>query len=123
MRSLNKEAIDVLTNKPNWFQYGFHAKTGETLDLEEFKKRIRALKCLSEGQTIGDLDNVQGRTTLFNLRLSAGKVYRVHADSLVHALIRLISEGQLQTAVSERGNMKLSNSPQVIPGAQIYLLP
>ena len=46
MRSLNKEAIDVLTNKPNWFQYGFHAKTGETIDLEEFKKRIRAFKML-----------------------------------------------------------------------------
>ena len=123
MRSLNKEAIDVLTNKPTWFQFGFHAKTGETIDRQEFEKRIRALKCLNEGQTIGDIDNVQGRATLFNLRLSAGKVYKVHADSLVKALVQLISEGQLQTAVSERGNMKLSNSSQVIPGVQIYLLP
>ena len=123
MRSVNKEAIDVLTNKPILFQYGFHAKTGETIDLQKFEKRIRALKCLSEGLTIGNLNKVQGRTILFNLGLSAGKVYKVHADSLVSALVELISERQLQTAVSERGNKKLSNSPQVIPGVQIYLLP
>lgn len=123
MRTVNKEAIDVLTNKPNWFQFGFHAKTGETIDKQEFEKRIKALKCLSEGQTIGNMDKVQGRTILFNLRLSAGKVYKVHADSLVSALSELISEGQLQTAVSERGNKKLSNSSKVIIGVQIYLLP
>ena len=123
MRKVNKEAIDVLTNKPNWFQFGFHAKTGEIIDRQEFEKRIKALKCLSEGLTIGNLDQVQGRTVLFHLRLSAGKVYKVHADSLVSALLELISEGQLQTAVSDRGNKKLSNSPKVIIGVQIYLLP
>lgn len=123
MRTVNKEAIDVLTKKPNWFQFGFHAKTGETIDKQEFEKRIKALKCLSEGQTIGNMDKVQGRTILFNLRLSAGKVYKVHADSLVSALLELISEGQLQTAVSDRGNKKLSNSSKVIIGVQIYLLP
>ena len=123
MKMVNKEAIEVLSNKPIWFQSGFHAKTRETIDLQEFKKRIKALKCLSEGQTIGNLDKVQGRTVLFNLGLSAGKVYKVHADSLVSALVQLISEGQLQTAISERGNKKLSNSPKVIPGVQIYLLP
>ena len=123
MKRVNKEAIDVLTNKPAWFQSGYHAKTGETIHRDEFVKRVKALKCLSEGLTIGNLDKVQGRTILFNLRLSAGKVYKVHADSLVSALIELISEGQLQTAVSERGKEKLSNSPQVIPGVQIYLLP
>ncbi|MDC1022635.1 hypothetical protein OAQ85_04280 [Schleiferiaceae bacterium] len=123
MKRVNKEAIDVLSNKPIWFQSGFHAKTGETIDQQAFEKRIKALKCLSEGLTIGNLNKVQGRTILFNLGLSAGKVYKVHADSLVSALVELISQGQLQTAVSERGNKKLSNSPQVIPGVQIYLLP
>ena len=44
MRSLNKEAIDVLTNKPNWFQYGFHAKTGETIDLEEFEEANKSIE-------------------------------------------------------------------------------
>lgn len=123
MKRVNKEAIDVLTNKPNWFQFGFHAKTGEIIDRQEFEKRIKALKCLSEGEIIGNLDEVQGRTVLFHLRLSAGKVYKVHADSLVSALIELISQGQLQTAISERGNEKLSNGPEVIAGVQIYLLP
>ena len=122
MSKINKEGAEVLRTNPSWYQSGFHAKTGETLDRAEFEKRIKALKYLSKGSTLGNLDKVQGRTSLFKLRLSAGKVYKVHADCLVTALLELISEGQLQTAISEQGNKKLSNSASVMTGVQIYLL-
>ena len=122
MSKINKEGAEVLRTNPSWFESGFHAKTGETLDRAEFEKRIKALKYLSEGSTLGNLDKVQGRTPLFKLRLSAGKVYKVHADCLITALLNLISEGQLQTAISDQGNKKLSNSTSVITGVQIYLL-
>lgn len=123
MKRVNKEATEVLTNKPAWFQSGYHEKTGETIHRDEFVKRVKALKYLGEGEFIGDVKKVLRVTTLFKLKLSVGKVYEVHADCKVEALLKLISEGQLQTAVSERGNKKLSNGPQVIPGVQIYLLP
>ena len=123
MSKINKEGAEVLRTNPSWFQSGFHAKTGETLDRAEFEKRIKALKYLSKGSTLGNLDNVQGRTPLFQLRLSAGKIYKVNADCLITAMLELISEGQLQTANSERGNKKLSNSTSVMTGVQIYLLP
>ena len=122
MSKINKEGAEVLRTNPSWFQSGFHAKTGETLDRAEFEKRVKGMKYLSNGTTLGDLDKVQGRTTLFKLRLSAGKIYKVHADCLITALLDLISEGQLQTAVSEQGNKKLSNSTSVMTGVQIYLL-
>ena len=122
MSKINKEGAEVLRTNPSWFESGFHAKTGETLDRAEFEKRIKALKYLSEGSTLGNLDKVQGRTPLFKLRLSAGKVYKVHADCLVTALLELVSEGQLQTAISEQGNKKLSNSTYVMTGVQIYLM-
>jgi hypothetical protein len=123
MSKINKEGIEVLTTKPKWFQSGFHAKTGETIRRDEFEKRIKALKYLGKGSTLGNLNKVQGRTPLFKLRLSAGKIYKVHADCLMSSLIDLISEGQLQTATSEQGNRKLSNSTSVMTGVQIYLLP
>ena len=123
MSKINKEGAEVLRTNPSWFQSGFHAKTGETLDRIEFEKRIKALKYLKAGEFIGDIKKVVRVATLFKLKLSAGKIYEVHADCKVEALLKLISEGQLQTAVSERGNKKLSNGPQVIPGVQIYLLP
>ena len=122
MSKINKEGAEVLRTNPSWFESGFHAKTGETLDRAEFEKRIKALKYLSIGSTLGNLHRVQGRTPLFKLRLSAGKVYKVHADCLVTALLELVSEGQLQTAISDQGNKKLSNSTSVITGVQIYLL-
>ena len=92
MSKINKEGAEVLRTNPSWFESGFHAKTGETLDRAEFEKRIKALKYLSEGSTLGNLDKVQGRTPLFKLRLSAGKVYKVHADCLITALLNLISD-------------------------------
>ena len=122
MSKINREGAEVLRTNPSWFQSGFHAKTGETLDRAEFEKRIKALKYLSKGSTLGNLDKVQGRTSLFKLRLSAGKVYKVHADCLVIAMLELISEGQLQTAISEQGNKKLSNSTTVMTWVQIYLM-
>ena len=122
MSKINKEGAEVLRTNPSWFQSGFHAKTGETLDRADFEKRIKALKYLSKGSTLGNLGKVQGRTPLFKLRLSAGKVYKVHADCLVTALLELISEGQLQTAISKQGNKKLSNGTSVMTGVQIYLL-
>ena len=122
MSKINREGAEVLRTNPSWFQSGFHAKTGENLDRAEFEKRVKALKYLSKGSTLGNLGKVQGRTSLFKLRLSAGKVYKVHADCLVTALLELISEGQLQTAISEQGNKKLSNSTSVMTGVQIYLL-
>ena len=122
MSKINREGAEVLRTNPSWFQSGFHAKTGETLDRAEFEKRIKALKYLSKGSTLGNLDKIQGRASLFKLRLSAGKVYKVHADCLVTALLELISEGQLQTAISEQGNKKLSNGTSVMTGVQIYLL-
>ena len=121
MSKINKEGAEVLRTNPSWFQSGFHAKTGETINRDEFEKRVKALKYLSKGSTLGNLDKVQGRTALFKLRLSAGKIYKVHADCLMSALLDLISEGQLQTAVSEQGNKKLSNSTSVMTGVQIYL--
>lgn len=123
MSKINKEGAEVLRTNPSWFQSGFHAKTGETIDLDEFIKRVKAMKYLSNGLTLGNLDKVQGRTPLFKLKLSAGKNYKVHADCLITALLDLISEGQLQTAISDQGNKKLSNSPSVMTGVQIYLLP
>jgi hypothetical protein len=123
MSKINKEGAEVLRTSPSWFQSGFHAKTGETIDLDEFTKRVKALKYLSKGSTLGNLNQVQGRTPLFKLRLSAGKIYKVHADCLISALLDLISEGQLQTAISENGNKKLSNGTSAKPGVQIYLLP
>ena len=122
MSKINKEGAEVLRTNPSWFQSGFHAKTGETLNRAEFEQPIKALKYLSKGSTLGNLGKVQGRTSLFKLRLSAGKVYKVHADCLVTALLELISEGQLQTAISEQGNKKLSNGTSVKTGVQIYLL-
>ena len=122
MSKINREGAEVLRTNPSWFQSGFHAKTGETLDRAEFEKRVKALKYLSKGSTLGNLGKVQGRTSLFKLRLSAGKVYKVHADCLVTGLLELISEGQLQTAISEQGIKKLSNSASVMTGVQIYLL-
>ena len=122
MSKINKEGAEVLRTNPSWFQSGFHAKTGETLDRAEFKKRVKAMKYLSKGSTLGNLNKAQGRTPIFKLRLSAGKIYKVHADCLVTALLELISEGQLQTAISEQGNKKLSNSTSVMTGVQIYLL-
>jgi hypothetical protein len=123
MSKINKEGIEVLTTKPKWFQSGFHAKTGETIGRDEFEKRIKALKYLRGGEFIGDINKVVRVTTLFQLKLSAGKVYEVHADCKVDALLALISEGQLQMATSEQGNKKLSNGTSVIKGVQIYLLP
>lgn len=123
MSKINKEGIEVLRTNPSWFQSGYHAKTGETLSRDEFEKRIKALKYLSKGPTLGNLEKIQGRTPIFKLRLSAGKNYKVHADCLITALLELISEGQLQTAISELGNKKLSNSTSVMTGVQIYLLP
>ena len=122
MSKINKEGAEVLRTNPSWYQSGFHAKTEETLDRAEFEKRVKALKYLSKGSALGNLDKVQGRTPLFKLRLSAGKIYKVHADCLVTALLELISEGQLQTAISEQGNKKLSNSTSVMTGVQIYLM-
>ena len=122
MSKINREGAEVLRTNPSWFQSDFHAKTGETLDRAEFEKRVKALKYLSKGSTLGNLGKVQGRTSLFKLRLSAGKVYKVHADCLVTGLLELISEGQLQTAISEQGIKKLSNSASVMTGVQIYLL-
>ena len=122
MSKINKEGAEVLRTNPSWYQSGFHAKTGETLDRAEFEKRVKALKYLSKGSALGNLGKVQGRTPLFKLRLSAGKVYKAHADCLVTALLELISEGQLQTAISEQGNKKLSNGTSVMTGVQIYLL-
>ena len=123
MIKINKEGVEVLRTNPSWFQSGFHAKTGETINRDKFEKRVKAMKYLSKGSTLGNLDKVQGRTALFKLRLSAGKIYKVHADCLMGALLELISEGQLQTALSEQGNKKLSNSTSVMTGVQIYLLP
>jgi hypothetical protein len=123
MKRLNKEAIEVLSNKPIWFQSGFHAKTRETIDLQEFKKRIKALKYLGEGEFIGDVKKVLRVTTLFKLKLSAGKVYEVHADCKVEALLKLISEGRLQNVISDNGRVKLSNGPYVMDYVNIYLLP
>lgn len=123
MSKINKEGAEVLKTNPSWFQSGFHSRTGETIDLDEFTKRIMALKYLSKGPTLGNLKKVQGRTPLFKLRLSAGKIYKVHSDCSMSALLDLISEGQLQTAASEKGNKKLSNSASVMTGVQIYLLP
>ena len=123
MSKINKEGAEVLRTNPSWFQSGYHTKTGETLDRAEFERRVKALKYLSKGSTLGNLDKVQGRTPLFKLKLSAGKVYKVHADCIITALLELISEGQLQTTISEKGNKKLSNSTSVMPGVQIYLLP
>ena len=123
MSKINKEGAEVLKTNPIWFQSGIHAKTVETINLDEFTKRIMALKYLSKGSTLGNLEKVQGRTPLFKLRLSAGKIYKVHADCLMSALLDLISEGQLQTATSEKGNKKLSNCASVMTGVQIYLLP
>ena len=123
MSKINKEGAEVLRTNPSWFESGYHAKTGEILDRAEFEKRIKAFKYLSKGSTLGNLDTVQGRTPLFKLRLSAGKIYKVHADCLMTALLDLISEGQLQTAVSDQGNKKLSNGTSVMTGVQIYLLP
>ena len=123
MSKINKEGAEVLRTNPSWFQSGYHAKTGETLDRAEFERRVKALKYLSKGSTLGNLDKLQGRTPLFKLKLSAGKVYKVHADCIITALLELISEGQLQTTISEKGNKKLSNSASVMPGVQIYLLP
>ena len=57
---------------------------------------------LKRGEFIGDIKKVVEVATLFKLKLSAGKVYEVHADCKVEALLELISEGRLQTAVSER---------------------
>ena len=122
MSKINKEGAEVLRTNPSWFQSGFHAKTGETLDRAEFKKRVKAMKYLSKGSTLGNLNKAQGRTPIFKLRLSAGKIYKVHADCLVTALLELISEGQLQTAISEQGNKKLSNSTSVMTGVLIYIL-
>ena len=122
MSKINKEGEEVLRTNPSWFESGYHAKTGETLDRTEFEKRVKAMKYLSKGSTLGHLDKVQGRTPLFKLKLSAGKIYKVHADCLITALLDLISEGQLQTAISDQGNKKLSNSTSVITGVQIYLL-
>ena len=123
MSKINKEGAEVLRTNPSWFQSGYHTKTGETLDRAEFERRVKALKYLSKGSTLGNLDKLQGRTPLFKLKLSAGKVYKVHADCIITALLELISEGQLQTTISEKGNKKLSNSTSVMPGVQIYLLP
>ena len=120
---MNKEAIEVLSNKPIWFQSGFHAKTRETIDLQEFKKRIKALKYLGEGEFIGDVKKVLRVTTLFKLKLSAGKVYEVHADCKVEALLKLISEGRLQNVISDNGRVKLSNGIYVMDYVNIYLLP
>ena len=122
MSKINKEGAEVLRTDPSWFESGYHAKTGETLDRAEFEKRVKAMKYLSKGSTLGNLDKVLGRTPLFKLRLSAGKIYKVHADCMMSALSKLISEGQLQTAVSEKGNKKLSNSTSVMTGVQIYLM-
>ena len=123
MSQINKRGSKVLRTNPSWFQSSYHAKTGETLDRAEFERRVKALKYLSKGSTLGNLDKLQGRTPLFKLKLSAGKVYKVHADCIITALLELISEGQLQTTISEKGNKKLSNSTSVMPGVQIYLLP
>jgi hypothetical protein len=122
MSKINKEGAEVLRTNPSWFESGYHAKTGETLDRAEFEKRVKAMKYLSKGSTLGNLYKVQGRTPLFKLKLSEGKNYKVHADCLITALLDLISEGQLQTSISEQGNKKLSNSTSTMTGVQIYLL-
>ena len=123
MSKINKEGAEVLRTNPSWFESGYHVKTGETLDRAEFEKRVKAMKYLSKGSTLGNLDKIQGRTPFFKLKLSADKNYQVHTDCLITALLDLISEGQLQTAISNRGNKKLSNSTSVMTGVQIYLLP
>ena len=123
MKSLSKEGIEVLKTNPKWFEDGFHGKTGEVLSKEEFVFRIKALRSIGKAITLSNLRKHQGRTPVFKLRLSAGKVYKVHADCSLDALCELISEGQLQTVASANGNLKLSNESLPKTGVQIYLLP
>ena len=113
----------MLKTNPSWFQSGFHSRTGETIDLDEFMKRVKALKYLRGGEFLGDINKVLRVTTLFKLKLSAGKVYEVHADCKVEALLELISEGRLQNVVSHNGRVKLSNGPYVLDYVNIYLQP
>ena len=89
----------------------------------EFKKRVKALKYLRGGEFLGDINKVVRVTTLFKLKLSAGKVYEVHADCQVEALLDLISNGRLQNVISDSGRIKLSNAPHTMDYVNIYLLP
>ena len=121
MSKINKEGAEVLNTNPSWFQSGFHAKTGETIDRAEFEKRVKALKYLRAGEFIGDINKVVRVATLFKLKLSAGKIYEVHADCKVEALLELISEGRLQNIITDKGRVKLSNGPYVMDYVNIYL--
>jgi len=123
MKSLSKEGIEVLKTNPKWFEDGYHGKTGEVIDKEEFVYRIKALRSIGKAKTLSSLKKHQGRTPVFKLSLSAGKVYKVHAYCTLDALYELISKGRLQTVTSANGNLKLSNEPLPKAGVQIYLLP
>lgn len=123
MSKIKKEGAEVLRTNPSWFQSGFHSRTGETIDLDEFTKRIKALKFLRGSEFLGDINKVVRVTTLFKLKLSAGKVYEVHADCKVEALLDLISNGRLQNVISDSGRVKLSNGPYAMDYINIYLLP
>ena len=123
MKLLSKEGIEVLKTNPKWFEDGYHGKTGEVIDKEEFVFRIKALRSIGKSKTLSNLKKHQGRTPVFKLSLSAGKVYKVHADCILDALYKLISKGRLQTVTSANGNLKLSNEPLPKVGVQIYLLP
>jgi len=123
MKSLSKEGIEVLKTNPKWFEDGYHGKTGEVIDKEEFVYRIKALRSIGKAKTLSSLKKHQGRTPVFKLSLSAVKVYKVHADCTLDALYELISKGRLQTVTSANGNLKLSNEPLPKVGVQIYLLP
>lgn len=122
MSKINKEGAEVLRTNPNWFESGYHTKTGETIDRAEFEKRVKAMKYLKAGEFIGDIKKVVRVATLFKLKLSAGKIYEVHADCKVEALLELISEGQLQNVKTDKGRIKLSNGPYVMDYVNIYLL-
>ena len=65
--------------------------------------------------------NITTNGIQFNLTI--GKVYEVHADCKVDALLALISEGRLQHVISDNGKVKLSNGPYVLDYVNIYLLP
>lgn len=101
---------------------GYHKMTNEVITYEEFQSRVILISEYTRNATIGDLNGRNSNpTTLFWIRIPNLGKFRVHADSKLDGLRRLIGGDRPGIVISKRGSKVLSTSTKAIPGAYIYL--
>ena len=108
--------------KHYFISLGFHKKTNEIITYDELLARIFLISEYTGNTTIGDLNGRRSNpTTLFWIQIPTLGKFRVHADSKIQGLVRLLEAGEPDIVLSRRGSRVLSTLPKPIPGVYIYL--